>query len=273
MSWINGNGFVPSDALSGTRAGWDVRGGTANGPFPAGSPGNAPLSSDGFRPAWFGRLSGAANEPSGASGLGAILARLAGQVQAYIGKLGMALLGAQPAAPSTPATAFSNVSLASTGDPHLSVSGTQQNADGTSSNVDKHFDSMAAHADLFSTRDFRDGFNVSTTVTQPSANGITQNASATASMEGGRESVTLGSDGALSVLDHGQSIALTAGASVTLSGGQRVSEAANGAVSIAESSFGANLTATFTPNGGGGVDVTATGQNVTLSGDLIAGRA
>ena len=277
MSWINGNGFVPNDQLNGTRAVWDARNAAAAGPFPPGSPGYAPLSSDAFRPAWFGSTmpgggpSTPLGMPAAAGGLGAILAQLAGQVQAYIGKLGNALLGTQPAAPpASGATTFANVSLGSAGDPHLSVSGTKQNADGTTANVDSHFDSMTAHADLFSTRDFGDGFNVSTAVTQPFGNGITENASATASMDGGRESVTLGADGAISILDHGQSVALSPGGSVTLMGGQRVSEAANGAVSIAETSFGANLTTTFTPNGGGGVDVSATGQNVTLAGDLIA---
>jgi hypothetical protein len=42
-------------------------------------------------------------------------------------------------------------------------------------------------------------------------------------------------------------------------------------VSISESAFGENLTTTFAQNGGGGVDVTATGQNVTVSGALITG--
>jgi hypothetical protein len=44
-------------------------------------------------------------------------------------------------------------------------------------------------------------------------------------------------------------------------------------VSITESAFNENLTTTFAANGGGGVDVTARGQNVTLSGALITGGA
>jgi hypothetical protein len=50
-----------------------------------------------------------------------------------------------------------------------------------------------------------------------------------------------------------------------------VSESTSGAVSITESAFGKNLTTTFTNNGGGGVDVTASGNNVTLAGDLMTG--
>ena len=89
-------------------------------------------------------------------------------------------------------------------------------------------------------------------------------------MDFGRESVTLTNNGAISVKDHGQAIALTPGQSTTLSGGQHVSEAADGSVSISESAFGENLTATFAASGGG-VDVTAQGQNITLAGDLITG--
>jgi hypothetical protein len=285
MSWINGNGFVPNDGLNATRTPWGAGNGATAGPFPQGSPANVgygPASADAFRPAWFGGAAdplaafgstfpGGTINPSSSSGIGAILSQLAGRIAQYIGKLGNALLGTQPqTGPSNGAATFANVSLASTGDPHLSVTGTRQNADGSTKSVDSHFDSMTAHPDLFSTHDFSDGFTVSTAVTQPSASGVTLNASATASMEGGRESVTLSNNGAVSVIDHGQSVALSAGQSVTLTGGQRVSEGTNGSVSIAESSYGENLTTTFTP-AGGGVDVTASGQNVTLAGDLING--
>jgi hypothetical protein len=285
MSWINGNGFIPNDGLNATRAPWAAGNGATAGTFPQGSPGNigyGPATTDAFRPAWFGggadpysafgsTLPGGAINPSSSGGLGAILAQMAGRVAQYIGKLGNALLGTQPATgPTNGAATFSNVSLASAGDPHLSVTGTAQNADGSTKNVDSHFDSMTAHPDLFSTQDFGDGFTVSTAVTQPTANGVTLNASATASMDGGRESVTLGKGGAISVIDHGQSVALSAGQSVTLAGGQRVSAGTNGSVTIAETSFGESLTTTFTATGGG-VDVTASGQNVTLAGDLING--
>jgi hypothetical protein len=286
MSWINGNGFIPNDGLNATRAPWAAGNGATAGTFPQGSPGNigyGPASTDAFRPAWFGggadpfaafgsTFPGGAINPSSTGGLGGILAQLAGRVAQYIGKLGSALLGTPPPAGQTnnATTTFANVSLSSAGDPHLSVTGTAQNADGSTKSVDSHFDSMAAHPDLFSTHDFGDGFTVSTAVTQPSANGVTLNASATASMDGGRESVTLNNTGAISVIDHGQSVALSAGQTVTLAGGQRVSAGTNGSVSIAETSFGENLTTTFTPDGGG-VDVTASGQNVALSGDLING--
>jgi hypothetical protein len=294
MSQIFGNGFIPSDGLNGTAAPWALPN-AGSGVFPSGSPayiGYGPGSTDAYRPAWYASnndpasmlgetFPGGAINPGANSGIGGILAQLASQVQQSIAKLSSALMGTPSSAttatnqPQTNgpggAATFANVSLGSTGDPHLSVSGTEQNADGTTTGVNSKFDSMTGHQDLFSTRDFGDGFHVSTSVTTPGANGITQNASATATMDGGRESVTMTNNGTISVTDHGQNVALTAGQTVTLSGGQRVSEGANGSVSISEANFGENLTTTFTANGGGGVDVTAQGQNVTLAGDLITG--
>ena len=273
MSWINGNGFLPNDGLNGTAAPWAVPNSGTVSPFPPGSPAYANFgqaSADGFRPAWFGgsALPGGAINPYASGGIGGILAQLASQVQQSIARLGSAILGS-PSANAGTAT-FQNVNLASVGDPHLGVNGTELNADGSTASVSSNFDSMIGHADLFSTRDFGDGFHVSTTVTQPGANGITQNASATASMDFGRESVTMSNDGTISVTDHGQAVSLSAGQTVALSGGQHVSEAADGSVSISENGFGESLTTTFAANGGG-VNVTAQGQNITLAGDLITG--
>lgn len=274
---INGNGFIPNDGLNGTAAPWAVPSAGASGPFPAGSPGYFGYGSgaDAVRPAWFGgsTLPGGAPNPYGMSGISGILAQLSSQVQQTIAKLSSTLMGSSASSSTTstsPSATFKNVSLGSTGDPHLSVDGAVDNPDGSTTGVNSKFDSMVSHADLFSTRDFHDGFHVSTTVT-PATNGVTQNASATATMDGGRESVTLTDSGVISVTDHGQAVALARGQSVSLSGGQQVSEAANGSVSIAESAFGANLTTTFSLNNSGGVDVTAQGQNVTLAGDLITG--
>jgi hypothetical protein len=288
MSWINANGFIPNDGLNGSAAPWAIPNAGVGGPFPPGSPGYlgyGAANSDAVRPAWFGGTNDSAtslgSSSGGMSGIGGILAQLMMSVQQSINQLSNALMGtpssASPAAanpqanPANGSATFQNVSLASVGDPHLSVSGTEQNANGSTANVSSKFDSMTGHADLFSSRDFGDGFHVSTSVTQPSNNGVTQNASATATMDGGRESVTMNNSGAVSITDHGQTLGLSAGQSIRLSGGQQVSEAANGAVSITESSFNENLTTTFTNNGGGGVDVTAQGQNVTLSGALITG--
>ncbi len=277
MSWINGNGFIPNDGPNGTAAPWPVPASGGGRPFPPGSPGYlgyGSAGSDAVRRAWFGgsTLPGSATDPSSGGGIGAILAQLANQVQQTIANLSNVLMGSSSAsAGASGAATFQNVALASTGDPHLSVSGTERNANGSTTSVSSKFDSMVSHEDLFSTHDFGDGFRVSTAVTQPSANGVTQNASATASMAGGRESVSMSNTGAISVIDHGQAVALTPGQSIALSGGQQVSQAANGSVSISEAAFGETLTTTFAQNGSGGVDVTAQGQNVTLAGALITG--
>lgn len=275
MSWVYGSGFIPTDGLNGAPPPWALPGASAGGPFPAGSPGYAATSfaSDGFRPAWFGNAgSGDASATGSASTspstMMATIAQLLGQLQAQLTRLSS---GFGSSAPSNGTAAFSNVSLSSTGDPHLGVNGTERTANGATTQVSSNFDSMASHDDLFSTHDFGDGFRVATTVTQPGANGITQNASATASMDGGRESVTLTNDGTLTVTDRGTNVALTQGQSVRLSGGATVTENQNGSVTIGESAFGRSLTTTFTANGGGGVDVTAQGQNVTLGGDLLTG--
>jgi len=298
---INGNGFIPNDGLNGSVAPWvsPTTGGLAS--YPAGSPGNTVWgmnSSDGVRPAWyggsdasdpssalgslFGSSYGSSSSTYSAGGLSAILSQLANAVQQYIGKLGNSLLGTSSTTGSSGSsgtsgswsgspTSFQNVSLGSVGDPHLSVSGTAENADGTTSNVNSHFDSMTGHDDLFSTRDFGDGFHVSTTVTQPAANGVTLNASASAVMDGGLDSVTMTNGGTVTVTSGGSSIALSAGQNVQLENGATVTEAANGSVSIAEQRYGESLTTTFAQNGSDGVDVTATGSNVTLGGDLVNG--
>jgi hypothetical protein len=279
MSWINGNGFVPNDGLNGSSAAWLAAGEFPSGAFPPGSPANAGYGASGIdrvRPAWFG----GANDPAQALGYGfagdpsgggtGMFAQFASALQQLIGRFGNALQGGGGSGTAGGGSRFQNVSLASTGDPHLSVSGTAWTGDGTTANVDAHFDSMTSHADLFSTREFG-GLDVSTTVTTPGANGITQNASATATMDGGFDAVTMTNAGTISVTSGGVAVDVPPGQSVTLAGGETVSEAANGSVSIAEQSFGKSLVTTFAKNGSGGVDVTASGHDVTLGGDLISG--
>jgi hypothetical protein len=294
---INGNASLSNDGVNGTTSPWFApNSGSTIGSYPAGSPANmfGFGSSDGVRPAWYGNGAGgdmlsstfpSSADASGMSGISGLIAQLSSTLQQAIGQLTSAMSGTSSSSTGTSssstgnarwnrssgAATFQNVSLSSTGDPHLAVSGTEQNGNGSTSSVSSKFDSMTGHNDLFSTRDFGDGFHVGTTVTTPSSNGITQNASATATMDGGRDSVTMTNDGSVSVTSNGSAVALSAGQSITLGGGEQVSESASGAVSITDSAFGKNLTTTFTNNGGGGVDVRASGNNVTLEGDLMTG--
>ena len=284
MSQVFGNGVLTAGGTNGSTPPWLAPYGGTAGTFPAGSPAGTRWGSpaDGVRPAWFGGSAldaataslpgGALGTAAGGGSIAAILGQLATLVQQYIGRLGNSLLGTPNAAPRPAGAAtFQNVTLGSVGDPHLGITGTALHADGSTAGVDSHFDSMTPHADLFSTGDFGDGLTVSTNVTQPAANGITQNASATATMNGGSDSVTMTAAGAVSVTSGGMAIALAPGQSLQLASGATVSEAAGGAVSIGEAAFGATLTTTFAQNGTGGVDVNATGSNVTLAGDLLTG--
>jgi len=282
MSWIN-NMPQPNGAD------WLGSNGVGNGlpPFEGGfAQGNVagPYGggSDGYRPSWWGS---AASSPASWSGggisTGGMLAQIMAMLQQLAGSMGG--YGGNANAYAPPATygppnggtqpgsaTFQNATLSSTGDPHLALTGTLENANGTTTQVNEHYDNMHAQRDLLSTNDFGDAFRVSTTTTTPNANGVTYNQTATATMDFGRDRVTMGPGGAVSVTNDGYAVALAAGQSVTLGGGEVVSENANGAVSIAEqNAAGESLTTTFT-NNGNGVDVSASASGgVTLGGSLV----
>jgi hypothetical protein len=231
---------------------------------------------DGVRPNWWNNPQVAAPPAALASGgFWGLMNQIMGAAQQWIGQLGNAVLaqfgGASNPSPAANGTAFQSATLGSNGDPHLSLTGTTLDAFGNpAGSIAATFNDMNGHADLFSTGDFGDGFNVSTIVSQPNAGGVTWNQSASAQMEGGLDDVTLGADGALTVASDGQAIALSAGQSATLAGGATVALGTNGAVTISEqNAAGGSLVTTFADNGTG-VDVNAQAANVTLSGDLIA---
>ncbi len=264
MSWINSN-FQPNGAGLWQQNGFGTEGGAFNDGFNMTTPG----AGDGFRPTWWGSgvpSGGSASGPAAANG---ILGQILCMLQQLVGSSGGNASG-YGAGSALPGATFQNATLSSTGDPHLAVNGTLQNTNGTTSQINDRFDSMSAHGDLLSTNDFGDHFRVSTTVTQSDANGVTYNASATARMNHGRDSVTMGTNGGISVVDNGSAVGLSAGGTVTLSGGEVVSEAQNGAVSISEQNgTGQSMTTTFT-NNGRGVDVSASvSGDVTLGGDLV----
>jgi hypothetical protein len=245
------------------------------------SPGAYGGGTDGYQPSWWGSpfSPGSAAANGTASTTNGLLAQIVALLQQLTGSIGSAFggnaFGGNPAygnaSYGTPGSAtFANATLSSTGDPHLALTGTLDGANGTTSSVNAHYDDMNAQRDLLSTGDFGDGFRVSTSASTPNASGVTYNATATASMDRGRDSVTMGPGGAVSVTSDGSAVALAAGQSITLGGGQVVSENANGAVSIAErNARGETLTTTFAYNGSG-VDITATAAgNVTLGGSLV----
>jgi hypothetical protein len=284
MSWIN-NMLQPSGAEW-----WPQTGAADLPPFAAGgASGNASGAyggADGYQPSWWGSpFSSGSSAATGAASptTNGMLAQIVALLQQLTGSLGSAFGGNASAAtpsnaPFAPAgygtppgsATFANATLSSTGDPHLALTGTLDGPNGTTSPVNAHYDDMNAQRDLLSTGDFGDGFRVSTTASTPNGNGVTYNATATASMDRGRDSVTMGPGGAVSVTSDGSAVSLAAGQSITLGGGEVVSENANGAVSIAEQNArGETLTTTFAYNGSG-VDVTANAAgNVTLGGSLV----
>jgi len=216
--------------------------------------------SDGVRPNWWNTSGTPAAPPSGGG--------LLGMLQHIITAFGNALQnGAQQMLGGQGGTAFTQATLGSVGDPHLSLSGSTANS---ATPIDAHFDSMISHADLYSTNAFG-GYQVSTTVGVPNANGVTTNTSATAVLDRGADAVTMNADGTLSVTSGGQSLDVANGTSATLAGGATVTRAADGAVTIdAANPWGRSLSTTFAASGSS-VDVTGQAQNVTLAGDLVSG--
>jgi hypothetical protein len=288
MSWIN-NSMQPNGAGL-----WQQNGfGTAEsfGDAGFGAPNMTLGASDGFRPTWWGggnqqtQLDPYAPSYGGpaATTTNGMLGQIVSMLQQLIGGLGFGNGGGTYAsgsyapgpsqtanAPAQQGVRFQNATLSSTGDPHLAIDGTVENPDGGTTNVNDRYDDMKSQRDLLSTNDFGDHFRVSTTASTPNADGVTYNQSATATMDHGRDSVTMSPGGAVSVVDGGVATTIAAGQTLTLSGGETVTEATNGSVSIAErNAAGESLTTTFTDNGPG-VDVSATAiGGVTLGGDLV----
>ena len=221
-------------------------------------------AADGVRPNWWN--TGPAAPPSRGGGLLGMLQQIITAFGNALQQGTQQLFGGSGTTPSAAGTPFAQATLASTGDPHLSLTGTTA---GSATPVDAHFDSMTSHADLFSTNAFG-GYLVSTTTSAPNAGGVTTNAGATAVLDHGEDVIAMNGDGSLSVTSAGNAVDLPDGASATLAGGATVSRDANGAVTIGDANpWGRSLSTTFTPVDGR-VDVTAQAQNVTLAGDLVS---
>lgn len=173
-----------------------------------------------------------------------------------------------------PASQFvNNATFSSTGDPHLAETGNTSDASGNVQSVNNHFDSMTAHDNLISSQDFSGGYRVSTTVTQPNANGITLNQSATVHTNDNQNAVTMNNDGSIAITQNGQNVSLGPGQSTTLSAGEQVTRNANGSLTVAEQNDGGGtISTTMQTNGSGGVDVTTNVQNASVGGD-IAGQS
>lgn len=150
---------------------------------------------------------------------------------------------------------YPNATGASVGDPHLSFN-------------NNRWDSMASHADLLHSDSFPGGFQLSTEVTQPDANGITSNKSATIRTNWNSTSITLNKDGSSEIFDGGQSINVAAGSTAQLSNGETVTRNQDGSLQVAcTSPYGGHINTTMRVNGNG-IDVSVDANSVDLGGDL-----
>jgi hypothetical protein len=220
----------------------------------------------------------AANQQGGA--IFSLISSLIGTVQQLVSSMlggGSAGAGQPPGAGQWPGARqnggphqyFSDADLSSTGDPHLALTGTRGGPGGAAGRVDEHFDSMTSHRDLFDSADIAGGYRVSTTVSQPDANGVTTNRSATVHAGFGGDTITMRGDGSFSIVDDGSSIALAKGRSATLSGGETVSANQDGSLLVSAGTAGGGTIATTLRAVDGHVDVTAYAHGIDLGGDIV----
>jgi hypothetical protein len=161
---------------------------------------------------------------------------------------------------------FQNASLSSTGDPHEALNATT----GTGQNLNAKWDNMCSHDHLITSDAVAGGFNVATRATAPGAGGVTYNDRVRISTNGGNTLVTMGKDGAYSVIDDGRTVHLSSGVASQLGNGEAVTLNANGSLSVdVTNAQGGNIETTLQANGLG-VDVNAAASNIDLGGYLVS---
>jgi hypothetical protein len=106
-------------------------------------------------------------------------------------------------------------------------------------------------------------------VTQPGANGVTYNQSASVHTDYDSDQITMNKDGSFSITDHGGTVGLIKGQTVMLSGSETVTENQDGSLTVnAANERGGSISTTLRATGNG-VDVTTHGHNVRLGGDAV----
>lgn len=204
-------------------------------------------------------------------GMNTIIQQLLNIIQQLLSALGLGGLGGLGggntwSGPQGPENYFQNASGASVGDPHLSFNGTSS----TGGNQSSHFDSMTGHGDLLDSDSFAGGYQISTSVTQPGANGVTYNQQATITTNFGGTQVSLDKNGSATLTQNGQMLSLADGQSYDLGNGETVARNADGAVVVTDGNgMGGTITTTLSQNGQG-VDVNTQANNVDLGGDLLS---
>jgi hypothetical protein len=163
---------------------------------------------------------------------------------------------------------FNNVTISSTGDPHIAETGSRATPGGSVA-VDEHYDSMSSHGDLADARSVAGGYRVATTVTQLGKDGITYNQSATVYANGNQDAITMNRNGSFSITSDGQSESLGRGESLTLAGGETVTENQDGSLAVSASNGRGGSITTSMRGTGSGVDVTVTANNIGIGGDVV----
>ncbi len=275
MSVINLN--PPAPSFTAANGAFDFEGSGGNALATALAPGPR-VGSDNVRiapfgpggPGWGGGGGAGFALPNPQSGVGGIFAALWRGLSNVFAQL-MSLIDSSSANAGGPhfnggEPAFQNATASSTGDPHEAFDGTTN----AGMNVSGHWDSMTSHRNLLSSDSFEGGYRVSTSVTQPGANGVTQNARAEVATDAGRTVVAMNAAGAYDVTSFGRHVDLVEGRAVRLDANESVTLNADRSLTIDErNANGASVATTLRSNSGGGVDVNATARNVDLGGYLV----
>jgi hypothetical protein len=195
---------------------------------------------------------GGQNGPSGASAQGAACQTNAGQCA--------------PSSRNQNEAFFANASASSWGDPHDTFNG---NAPGGQS-VNQSWDNMSSHGDLLDSNSFAGGYRVATQVTQPNAQGVTMNQSASITTDSGNTTVSLNASGQYQISSYGNNVTLQPGQTAQLDSGEAVTLNGDGSLTVTDSNAsGGQISTTLRANGNGGVDVKAQASDVNLGGYLV----
>ncbi|MBV8149627.1 MAG: hypothetical protein JO092_11080, partial [Candidatus Eremiobacteraeota bacterium] len=134
---------------------------------------------------------------------------------------------------------FPSAGGASFGDPHLSFNG-------------NHWNSMVSQPDLLNSDSISGGFQISTQVTPPNAQGVTYNQNASIALDNGQTTISMNNVGQAAIDCFGQPISLAAGQSAQLGNGASVTCNQNGSLTVvAQNGYGGEITTTLTPKGPG----------------------
>jgi len=217
-------------------------------------------------PAAFGPL----GTTLGFGGIGSLVQQLIGLLQGLLQMLsggGLSQTGSSNGSPTTPEEFFNQATGNSQGDPHLSFSGT----DASNHLETSRFDSMTDHPNLLNSNSFSGGYQLSTKVGAPQANGATLNQSATITTDYGRSAVSLNADGTTSIMRCGKPMTIANGQTLDLGHGETVTKNDDGSLAVTNTnSQGGRMTTMLRCNAAGGVDVSADATGVNLGGDLVA---